>query len=44
MDPRGIVIVAKGKVVMGIEPAVAGSAKAGEGTQFDHGLSPWVRV
>jgi len=33
-----IVVAGEGKVVLGIEPAVVGTAKGLEGTAFDHGV------
>jgi hypothetical protein len=38
IDARRIVIIGKGKMVLGIEPAVIGAAKALERTNFDHRL------
>jgi hypothetical protein len=38
VHPRRIVIPGKREVVLGIKPSVVLTAKAGKGTQFDHGL------
>jgi hypothetical protein len=36
-------VARKREMVMRVEPAVVGGAEGVEGTQFDHGVSPWFR-
>ncbi len=40
LQPRRIVVIRKGEMVLGIEPAMIGSAEAVERTNFDHRASP----
>src|SRR5262249_20138159 len=34
---RRIAIIGKGEMVLGVQPAMVGTAEAGEGSKFDHG-------
>lgn len=36
VHPRRVIVVGKGKVMTGIQPAMMGTAELGEGAYFDH--------